>query len=74
MPLFTKSPAQEVGSSARFHANQANAQVSSEMQKLLAGKLLAHHDFTLNTQPNQVEDCLPEIDANGVNLHGMPPL
>jgi hypothetical protein len=44
------------------------------MQELLAGELLAHYHFTLNTQPNQVEDCLPKIDADGVNLHGMPPV
>src|ERR1035438_1516113 len=68
--LFTKNPTQEVGSSACFHANQANAQVSCEMQELLAEELLAHYHFTLNTQPNQVEDCLPEIDTDGVNLHG----
>jgi hypothetical protein len=44
------------------------------MQKLFAGKLLAYDHFTLDTQPNQIEDCLPQIDADAVYLHGMPPV
>jgi hypothetical protein len=74
MPLFTKSPGQEVRSSARFHAYQSNAQISREMQKLLAGKLLPHHHFALHAGPNHVENCLPDIDADSVYLHRTPPV
>ena len=40
----------------------------------LRENFLAHYHFTPDTQPYQVEDCLPEIDADGVYLHGMPPV
>src|SRR5260370_23076674 len=44
------------------------------MQKLFAGELLAHYYFALNAKPNQVEDRLPDINADGVYLHGTPPV
>lgn len=59
---------------ACFHTNQSNAQVSRKMQKLLAGKLFAHHYLALHAEPNQVENCLTNIDPHAVYLYGMPPL
>jgi hypothetical protein len=36
------------------------------MQQLLARKLLAHHHLAAQIQPNQVKDCLAEINADRV--------
>jgi hypothetical protein len=47
--LFTKSPAQEVGSSVGIHTNQADRGFAVKCKKLLAGKLLERYHFTLRT-------------------------
>jgi hypothetical protein len=34
------------------------------MQRLIEGEFLAHYHFSLNIQPNQVEDYLAKIESH----------
>jgi hypothetical protein len=43
-----------------------------EWQQLLAREFLAHHSLAAQVKPNQMKDCLAEIDTDRV-FHGMPP-
>jgi hypothetical protein len=41
-------------------------QIRRKVQQLLARKLLAHHNPALQVEPNQMKDCLAEINADCV--------
>ena len=53
-----------MGSSASFHTDQFDLQVRRKAQQLLARKLLAHHNLAAPVKPNQMKDCLAEINAD----------
>jgi hypothetical protein len=55
-----------MGSSVGFHANQFDLQVRREVQQLLPRKLLVHHNFAAQVEPNQMKHCLAEINADRV--------
>jgi hypothetical protein len=55
-----------MGPSAGVHANQFDLQVRRAVQQLLARKLLAHYNLAAQVEPNQVKDCLAEINADRV--------
>jgi hypothetical protein len=52
-----------VGPSAGFHTNQLDLQVRSEVQQLLARNFLTHHNLAAQVKPNQMKDCLAEINT-----------
>jgi hypothetical protein len=64
--LLSQSSPEKVRPSAGFHANQFDLQVRSEEQQLFARKLLAHHHLAARVKPNQMKDCLAEINADRV--------
>jgi hypothetical protein len=66
MTLLSQSPPEKVRPSAGFHANQFDLEVRSEEPQLLARKLLAHHNLAARVKPNQMKDCLAQINADRV--------
>src|ERR1700751_2552016 len=74
MPLFPQSAAQKMRSSAGLHADQALAQVRCKAQQLRPRALPANHNFTPCVDTYKVKYSLSQIDTDGANLHGTPPL
>src|SRR6202008_2756051 len=74
MPLFAQSAAEKMSSSAGLHADQARAKLRCKAQQLSPRALLANHDFTPPVDTCKVKDSLSQIDTNGANLHGTPPV
>src|SRR5260370_21146345 len=70
--LFPHCSAKKMRTSADFLANQPDVYIGSEAQQLSARKLLAHHDLTVQVEPDQMKDCLTKINADGLWFHGMP--
>jgi hypothetical protein len=66
MTLFAQCPAEKMGSSAGFPANQSNLQVRGEVQQLAARKPLAHYNLSPQVKPNQVKNCLTKINTDRV--------
>jgi hypothetical protein len=54
--------------------NQPHAQARGEPQQLRPRELPANHDLASRVDPNEVKDCLPQIDADDVDFHGPPPV
>src|SRR5450756_437290 len=48
-------------------------QVRGKAKQLCTGEPLPDYHFAALVETNKVKDCLAEIDANYVYLHGMPP-
>src|ERR1700741_5210933 len=74
MPLFAQSTTEKMRSSTSLHADQACAKVRCEAQQLSPRALFANYNFTSCVHTHQVKDRLPQIDTNGANLHGAPPV
>src|SRR5271169_340215 len=66
MPLLLQRPAKKMGSPASFHTDQFDLQIRRKVQQLLARKLLTHHNLAAPVKPNQMKDCLTEINADRV--------
>jgi hypothetical protein len=63
---FSPEPALESGTSPGFHTNQLDLQVRSEVQRLPARKVIAQHNLAAQVKPNQIKDCLAEINTDRV--------
>src|SRR6516225_6042241 len=74
MPLLPQRAAEKMSSSAGLHADQAHAKVRCKAQHLRSRALLANHHFTPGVHTYKVKDRLSQIDTDGANIHGTPPV
>src|SRR5215813_7207816 len=59
--------------STGLHTHQMNRAIGHEVQQLFAQKLPAYHNLSAKVKSDQMKNRLAKINADRVQLHGMPP-